>query len=113
MYNKISAFLLYILITVLVLSLYVDKHATLERYEQKIVDLMSKYQGVKQPGSEMVIIALDNRSFEKYGYWPWDYSELNELLYHLASAKPRAIVFNLPCPKLRTIIRLLIYSPTT
>jgi len=101
MYNKISAFLLYILITVLVLSLYVDKHATLERYEQKIVDLMSKYQGVRQPGSETVIIALDDRSFEKYGYWPWDYSELNQLLYHLASANPRAIVFNLPLPKVK------------
>src|SRR5574341_493117 len=101
MYNKISAFLLYILISVLVLSLYVDKHATLERYEQKIVDLMSKYQGARQPGSEMVIIALDNRSFEKYGYWPWDYSELNELLYHLASANPKAIVFNLPLPKVK------------
>jgi serine/threonine-protein kinase len=101
MYHKISAFLLYILITVLVLSLYVDKHATLERYEQKMVDVMSKYQGTKAPGSEVAIIAIDDRSFNQVDSWPWDYSALNNLLYHLASANPKAIVFNLPLPRIK------------
>ncbi|OGC78467.1 MAG: hypothetical protein A2Z27_03805 [candidate division Zixibacteria bacterium RBG_16_50_21] len=99
MYHKISAFLLYILITVLVLSLYVDKHATLERYEQKMVDLMTNYQGTRPPGSDVVVIAIDDRSFNKIGFWPWSYDHLNQLLYHLSSANPKAIVFDLPLPK--------------
>lgn len=101
MYNKFSAFLLYVLITVLVLSLYVDKHTTLERYEQKFTDLMSKYQGTKDPGSEIAIVAIDDRAFDQIGFWPWDYAELNQLLFHLASAEPKAIVFNLPLPSVR------------
>ncbi len=99
MYNKISAFLLYILITVLVLSLYVDRHAALERYEQKLVDWLSKMSGSKNPGTELVIVAIDDKSFNQVGFWPWNYSRLNQLLYHLAEAHPRAIVFQTPLPQ--------------
>ncbi|MCI0532429.1 MAG: serine/threonine-protein kinase, partial [candidate division Zixibacteria bacterium] len=99
MYNKLSAFLLYILITVLVLALYFDQHGALESYEQKVVDFMNKHRASKDPGSEVVIVAIDDQASVKVSYWPWKYEDLNRLLYHLASAEPKTIAFSTLLPE--------------
>src|SRR5574341_1284997 len=99
MYKKFSGFILYILITVFILSLYFDQHSLPEKIETKIVDLMFKYRGTHNPGTEIIIVKIDDKSLEQVGYWPWDNEALASLIYQISSGGPKVIGLDLPLNK--------------
>lgn len=98
MLKRFSGNILYLLITVLVLSLYLDHHGALEKYELKIQDLMFKFRGKSNPGNEVVIVAIDDRALGQYGHWPWNRQRMGDLIHILASAEPKVIALDLPLP---------------
>ncbi len=99
MYKKFSGFILYILITVFILSLYFDQHSLPEKVETKIVDLMFKYRGTHSPGTDITLVTIDDKSMEQIGYWPWDNEVLASLIYQISSGGPKVIGLDLPLNK--------------
>ncbi|GMR18322.1 MAG: hypothetical protein BMS9Abin33_0729 [Gammaproteobacteria bacterium] len=52
----------------------------------------------RNPGAadKIAIIAIDDRSIEQLGQWPWSRSRLAELLGQLSRARPKTISFTIP-----------------
>ncbi len=98
--KRTSPFLLYVVITLLVVALYVDRHAWLERVELKIQDKMVQLGRSKGNPNRTVIIAIDNSAIKHIGEWPWDAERLGYLIGTLAEYQPRAIGLDLEMPTL-------------
>ena len=71
MLRKFSGSILYILISLLIISLYLDRHETLEKLELAIQDTMYKLRGKKEVAQNIVIVGIDDRALDAIGKWPW------------------------------------------
>ncbi|OGC77585.1 MAG: hypothetical protein A2145_05640 [candidate division Zixibacteria bacterium RBG_16_40_9] len=99
MYKNFSGFILYILITIFILALYSDQHSLPEKIETKLVDLMFKYRGTHNPGTDITIVTIDDKSLEQVGYWPWESDMLASLIYQISSGGPKVIGLDIPLNK--------------
>jgi CHASE2 domain-containing sensor protein/signal transduction histidine kinase len=66
---------------------------TTARADNLIYDALSKLS-VRTPHDDIVIVAIDNRSIETLGRWPWPRAEHTALLRRLAQARPRAVAYD-------------------
>lgn len=53
----------------------------------------------RSPEKQVVIIAIDDKSINKLGRWPWDRKIHAELLDKLSTAKPRAVGYDVAFPE--------------
>lgn len=95
MIKKFSGVILYVLITILVLSLYLDKHESLDRIEQFLQDQMFLLRGEKNVSEDIVIVGIDDRTLESMGEWPWHRDKTARLIEAIATQDPRTILVNL------------------
>lgn len=95
MIKKFSTVILYVLITVLVLSLYLDRHESLERIEQFLQDKMFLLRGDKKVPEDIVIVGIDDRTLESVGEWPWHRDKTAKLIDAISAHNPRSILINL------------------
>lgn len=63
------------------------------RADAVIYDAFSKL-GVRTPRDDIVIVAIDNRSIQALGRWPWPRARHAELLRRLAQARPKAVAYD-------------------
>ena len=76
----------------LVTGLYLS--GALEIAELKLLD--AKYELVERPaGSDLVIVAIDPKSLQRIGYWPWPRSLHAFLLDRLAEAGAARVAFDI------------------
>ena len=68
---RINAFKLGVLITLGVVCLYLLKIPFLEFIELKALDLQFLARGTEKPGSEIVLVTIDEKSLDELGRWPW------------------------------------------
>lgn len=99
MYKKFSGFILYILITIFVLALYSDQHSLPEKIETKLTDAMFKYRGNHNPGSDIVIVTIDDKSLDQLASWPWEQDLLASLIYQISNGGPKVIGLDIPLNK--------------
>ena len=71
---RINAFKLGFLITLGVVCLYLLKIPFLEFIELKALDLQFLARGTEKPGSEIVLVTIDEKSLDELGRWPWSRS---------------------------------------
>ncbi len=98
--KRTSPFLLYVVVTLLVVAFYMDRHEWLERVELKIQDKMVQLGRSKGNPNRTVIIAIDNSAIKHIGEWPWDAERLSYLIGMLAEYKPQAIGLDFELPTL-------------
>lgn len=96
--RRFSGVILYILITFLVIVLYLDQQSWLEKFNLKFQDLGYKFRGKIETGNELVILALDRKSLDQYGRWPWSRDKLATLVEKLSSANPKVIYLDFYLP---------------
>ncbi len=96
--KKFSGVILYILITFLVIVLYLDQQTWLEKFNLKFQDLGYKFRGKSDSANELVILALDNRSLDQYGRWPWPRHQIAQLVQKLSQANPKVIYLDFYLP---------------
>jgi serine/threonine-protein kinase len=96
--RRFSGVILYILITFLVMVLYLDQQSWLEKFNLKFQDLGYKFRGKIETGNELVILALDRKSLDQYGRWPWSRDKLATLVEKLSSANPKVIYLDFYLP---------------
>jgi len=79
------------LITLLVVSLYLDDHRVLATWELGIQDAMVSIGKHASPPSDVVVVTIDDNAVGKLGAWPWDNERVGYLVGMLAEYKPKAI----------------------
>jgi len=97
-FKRSSPFLLYFVVTLLVVVLYVDRHQWLENLELKIQDKMIQLGRQKGNPNRTVIVTLDDSAIEKIGEWPWDAERIGYLIHMLAEYEPAAIGLDFEFP---------------
>lgn len=68
---EIRGFILTALVTVAALGLYVAYPRFLEVLEDRTLDLRFWIRGSQDPGTDIVIAAIDEKSLAEVGRWPW------------------------------------------
>jgi CHASE2 domain-containing sensor protein/two-component sensor histidine kinase len=63
------------------------------RADNVVYDVLAK-AAVRPPNDAIVILAIDNRSIEALGRWPWPRARHAALLRQLAAAQPMAIAYD-------------------
>jgi adenylate cyclase len=96
---KINAFRLATLITIICIILYFLKPSFLELMELKVYDLRFISRGVKKPGSEVVIAAIDEKSLDELGRWPWPRTIIAQLVDKLRFYQVKTIGFDIVFPE--------------
>ncbi|MBI4691320.1 MAG: adenylate/guanylate cyclase domain-containing protein [Nitrospirae bacterium] len=82
-------------ITILVTGLMFLKPHPLETLEEKLYDYRFKIRGVIKPPDNIVIAAIDEKSIEKLGRWPWSRDRIAQLIGKLTGAGAGLIVFDI------------------
>ncbi|MEI7816262.1 MAG: adenylate/guanylate cyclase domain-containing protein [Desulfuromonadales bacterium] len=93
---KNRSFYLFALITTIValLAQWQDPAVIREHLESKTYDLRLRLREQLRPSprrDDIVIVALDEKSLEEYGRWPWSRTLTARLLQAVSSGQPRAI----------------------
>lgn len=89
--RRFGPFMLYGLITLLIIVLYLDNHRLLATWELGIQDVMVSLARTVQTPSEVVVVNIDDAAVEKLGPWPWDSERVGYLVGMLSEYQPKAI----------------------
>src|ERR1041384_8336813 len=102
-------YLIALAVIVLVSGVYLAAPTFLKTVENKLYDLHFTLRGVRHPGNQVTIVAIDDPSLAALGRWPWPRSLLARLVDTLtdAGAKVIAIDILLSEPELNSDARLL------
>jgi CHASE2 domain-containing sensor protein len=99
MLKKFSGLILYVLITILVISLYAGKYGFLERIDLRMQDGMFKLRGSINPQNDIVIVGLDEKSLDQIGKWPWTQDKLGQLISTISRGSPKILVLDIFLPE--------------
>lgn len=84
-----------ILITLAIAILMYVKISPLEMFEEKLYDLRLKIRGKVIPPPYVVIIAIDDKSLERFGRWPWSRDKMARLTEILHRGGAKVIAFDI------------------
>lgn len=82
-------------ITLLIAALMLLKLSPLETLEEKLLDYRFQIRGTIKPPDTVVIAAIDEKSIEKLGRWPWSRDKIAKLVNKLNEAGAEIIVFDI------------------
>ncbi len=99
MLKRFSEFILYVLITILVISLYAGEYGFLERLDQRMQDEMFKLRGSINPQKDIVILAIDEKTLDHVGKWPWPQDRLARLIFTISQGSPKVLVLDIFLPE--------------
>lgn len=83
-----------IVITGLMAGLMVWQFPPFELLEVRLLDARFKFRGPIKPNPNVVIAAIDEKSLQELGRWPWDRKVLARLVDRLAEAGAAIIAFD-------------------
>lgn len=95
MTGRYSGFILYVLVTVLVISVFLDPPQSLERIEQFIQDTLFRLRGEQPASGDIAIVGIDDASLESLGDWPWNRDRIAMLVDAIAKQDAKTVVLNL------------------
>ncbi|MFA4910702.1 MAG: adenylate/guanylate cyclase domain-containing protein [Desulfobacteria bacterium] len=92
---KLNGFKISLFITVMVITVYFIGVPFLDLMELKALDLRFISRGSVKPGSEVVIAAIDEKSLDELGRWPWSRKKIARLIDTLTRYEVRSIGFDI------------------
>ncbi len=84
-----------ILVTLIVGALFLLKPHPLEILESQMIDLRFKSRGPLEPGPEVILVVIDEKSQDVLGRWPWPRSVLARLVDKLTEYNAFTIGFDM------------------
>jgi adenylate cyclase len=81
-------------VAVVVAAVRLMQPTPLELLDLRVLDLRQTIRGRIQPGNEVVIVGIDEKSLDEGGRWPWPRSKLAELVDRLTAANAAVIGFD-------------------
>ena len=95
MMKKIAPWALGLIITAMVVVLYRAQPPLIYQLELMFQNAHFKWRGPISPGPEVVIAAIDEKSIDELGRWPWPRKILTRLLEKLVERQVRVIGFDM------------------
>ena len=92
--NRINAFI-GLGLTLLITCLMVLEWSPLENLEDKLLDYRFKIRGPQKPPDQVVIAAIDDKSIDRLGRWPWSREVLARLIERLGRAGAELIFLDI------------------
>ncbi|MFC1747446.1 CHASE2 domain-containing protein [Pseudomonadota bacterium] len=80
-----------LLTTLVCIALVTKPPLIIELLESKTLDLRFIARGARSPGSEVVIVAIDEKSLAQLGRWPWSRTTIGDLIKTINQAQPAII----------------------
>lgn len=97
---RFSGLILYVLITILVVSMYGGRYGFLERSTTRMQDGMFKLRGKADTApAEIIIVGIDDRSVDNIARWPWGRDLLGQLIFLVAQGSPKVIGLDVFLPE--------------
>ncbi len=91
---SVTPFKISVLVVFVFISLYIANVHLFRFIEYKAFDIRMMSRGVINPGGEVVIVAIDEKSLKEIGRWPWSRTILGELVTTLKGYGAKAIGFD-------------------
>ena len=82
-------------ITILITGLMLLSLAPITALEDRLLDYRFKIRGAVKPPEDIVIAAIDEKSIDRLGRWPWGRDIMAELVNKLKGLGARIIVFDI------------------
>ncbi|HRZ86621.1 MAG TPA: adenylate/guanylate cyclase domain-containing protein [bacterium] len=95
LFHKLSAVKISLAAAAAVLLLYVLNPAFLAVIELKTLDLRFQLRGKTDPGGEIAIVTIDDRSLDKLGRWPWPRAYIADAVRYLKDSGAAVIGFDI------------------
>ncbi|MFH2011829.1 MAG: adenylate/guanylate cyclase domain-containing protein [Pseudomonadota bacterium] len=92
---KLNGFKIGLLITLFVIAIYLIGVPFLDLMELKALDLRFLSRGSVRPGNEVVIAAIDEKSLDELGRWPWSRKKIASLIDILTKYEVKTIGFDI------------------
>ena len=92
-----------LIITVLFSLFMWIRFAPLEILEEKLYDYRFKVRGPLKPSEQILIAAIDERSIERLGRWPWSRDTLAQMVNRLVEEGAEVIVLILSSARLKSM----------
>src|SRR5512147_2443623 len=92
---KPSSFKIGLVLTVLSLVIYAMGFPFLNTMELKAFDLHFLSRGKTQPGGEVAIVTIDEKSIDRIGRWPWPRTKIAELIDKLGAYGARVVALDI------------------
>jgi len=96
---KLTAFRIGIFFTIVSLLLCVFKPGFLTRLEWDYYDLRVKARKLVRPLDKVVLVAIDEKSLDEIGRWPWPRTRIAELIDRLSEYDAKVIGFDIVFPE--------------
>lgn len=92
---KLTQKTVFVISTIFVIFFYFFASDISRRVELLIQDTFFKIRGPIKSGNEVVIAAIDEKSIDMLGRWPWSRNVMAELVDSLTEYKPKVIGFDI------------------
>lgn len=89
--NKYSSYILYLLVSFLVVILYVNDFGPLDNLQRSLNDFLCRVTAQGEIRPNVVLVTIDGRAQDEYGNWPWNQDLIADLLAAVAGGEPKAI----------------------
>jgi len=90
----VTSFKIGLIMTLVSLGIYFAGFQFLHTMELKAYDLHFRTRGKVKPGNEVAIVAIDQKSIDGIGRWPWPRTRIAQLIERLDSYKVKVIAFD-------------------
>jgi serine/threonine-protein kinase len=95
MLKKYSSYLLCLLISILVVTLYINDFSPLVRMEWKVQDILYSFRGEPNHSGDIVLVNIDDATLRQFGNWPWHRDKIADLVAAIGSGQPKTILLDL------------------
>jgi adenylate cyclase len=100
--KKVTSILISILVFIIVITIYNLEDRDIfkalrifKAIEQKSLDVRFQLRGKRDPGDEIVIVAIDENSIEKLGRYPWPRRYIAQFVDKITDAKARLLALDI------------------
>lgn len=92
--RKYSSYILFMLITFLVVIISLNGFGPLDNLQRSIDDSLCSITASDEPDPNIVIVSIDGPSIDEYGNWPWNQDLLADLIAATAQGEPKVIALD-------------------
>ena len=92
--RKYSSYILFMLITFLVVIISINGVSPLDNLQRSINDFLSSVTATDEIDGNILLVTIDKPAIEKYGDWPWKHDLIADLLAATAQGEPKVIALD-------------------
>ena len=93
--SKYSSYVLFLLISVLVVILYANAFGPLAGLQQDVNDMVNRLTAPDGNRPNVVLVTIDRKAQNTYGDWPWNRDLIADLMAAVASAEPKSMLVDI------------------